>query len=284
VIYLGSIFLFPLEIVFRSTFYARGSQAIGCHLRHRFELLNMEHTKLPTSSQFELSFIFTYVPLAVAFLNVGLWDETIRLLSTGVNNKYAWTLNRLELSCISMSTARVPGHLSLIAQLDMVTPLCDAGTSGLCVDPQSATARGSSCSVDRSTWVDSNLPSRLRIRNIFLSQYAPISLDQSLARAFGLIACQKIHRNRSAPRTPGHARLAKLWVSGGDESARRPFGEDDVHTISQMADLSGFQGVLLQPCLFPLYRTTYNSWYHANKPKAWYQGVSLVSKLALGLP
>src|SRR5258707_628958 len=80
-IYLGSIFLFPLEIVFRSMFYARGSQAIGCHLRHRFELLNMKHAKLPTSSQFELSFIFTYVPLAVASLNVGLWDEAIRLLS-----------------------------------------------------------------------------------------------------------------------------------------------------------------------------------------------------------
>lgn len=48
-----------------------------------------------------------------------------------------------------MSTAPVPGHLSLTVQLDMVAPLCDADTYGLCIDPQrsqSATAHGSSCS------------------------------------------------------------------------------------------------------------------------------------------
>ena len=96
-----------------------------------------------------------------------------------------------------------------MAQLHTVTPLCDARTSGLCIDPQGATSRGSSCGVGRSTQVDSN--SKLHIRVVFLKYVcSPTLLDQSLARALGLTACRKI-RNRSAPRALGGVRLVKRW-------------------------------------------------------------------------
>lgn len=102
----------------------------------------------------------------------------------------------------------------------MITSLCDAGTyHGLSVDPQSATARGSSCNVGRSTQaeVDLNLPSKLR-SGIVLPKYvcSPTSLDQSPSRALGLTACRKIRRNWSALHAPGHVRLAKRWEYGDE--------------------------------------------------------------------